>query len=74
MTKAALVEQVADAIGPRVTKRECRLVVDALLNSGRTRSREATASTPAGPVASRCGITRPARAATPRPARLRLVN
>ena len=33
MTKADLVEQVADAIGPRVTKRECRPVVDAFLDA-----------------------------------------
>ena len=33
MTKADLVEQVADAIGPRVTKRECGLVVDAFLDA-----------------------------------------
>ena len=29
MTKAELVEQVADAVGPGVTKRECGLMVDA---------------------------------------------
>ena len=33
MTKADLVEKVADAIGPRVTKRECALMVDAFLNA-----------------------------------------
>ena len=33
MTKADLVEQVADAIGPRVTKRDCGLVVDAFLDT-----------------------------------------
>ena len=33
MTKADLVEQVADAIGRRVTKRECSLVVDAFLDA-----------------------------------------
>ncbi|MCY4647008.1 MAG: integration host factor subunit beta [Gammaproteobacteria bacterium] len=33
MTKADLVEQVADAVGPQVTKRECGLVVDAFLDS-----------------------------------------
>ena len=31
MTKADLVEQVADAIGPGVTKRDCKLVVDGFL-------------------------------------------
>ena len=31
MTKADLVEQVADAIGGRVTKKECALAVDAFL-------------------------------------------
>ncbi len=31
MTKADLVEQVADAIGRRVTKKECALVIDAFL-------------------------------------------
>ena len=31
MTKGDLVEQVADAIGPRVTKTECGVVIDALL-------------------------------------------
>ncbi len=31
MTKSDLVEQVADVIGPRVTKRDCGLVVDAFL-------------------------------------------
>ena len=33
MTKADLVEQVADAIGSRITKRECGLVVDAFLDA-----------------------------------------
>ena len=33
MTKADLVEQVADAIGPGVTKKDCALVVDAFLGS-----------------------------------------
>ncbi|MCY4399407.1 MAG: integration host factor subunit beta [Gemmatimonadetes bacterium] len=33
MTKADLVEQVADAIGPRVTKRECGLAVDTFLDA-----------------------------------------
>ena len=33
MTKADLVEQAADAAGPRVTKRECGLVVDAFLDA-----------------------------------------
>lgn len=33
MTKADLVEQVADAIGPGVTKKDCALVVDAFLNA-----------------------------------------
>jgi integration host factor subunit beta len=33
MTKADLVEQVADAIGPGITKKECALVVDGLLNA-----------------------------------------
>lgn len=33
MTKAELVEQVADAIGPGLTKKECALVVDGFLNA-----------------------------------------
>ncbi len=33
MTKAELVEQVADAVGPGVTKRECGLMVDAFLDA-----------------------------------------
>ncbi len=33
MTKADLVEQVADAIGPGLTKKECALVVDGFLNA-----------------------------------------
>lgn len=33
MTKADLVEQVAEAIGPGVTKKDCALVVDAFLNA-----------------------------------------
>ena len=33
MTKADLVGQVADAIGPEVTKGECRLVVDGFLGA-----------------------------------------
>ena len=33
MTKAELVEQVADVVGPRVTKRECGLMVDAFLDA-----------------------------------------
>jgi integration host factor subunit beta len=33
MTKADLVQQAADAIGPGVTKKDCALVVDAFLNS-----------------------------------------
>ena len=35
MTKADLVEQVAHAIGRRVTRRECGLVVDAFLDAVR---------------------------------------
>ena len=35
MTKADLVEQVADAIGGRVTKRDCGLVVDAFLDAAK---------------------------------------
>ena len=31
MTKADLVEKVADAIGPGVTKRDCKLMVDGFL-------------------------------------------
>ena len=33
MTKADLVEQVVDAIGPGVTKKDCALVVDAFMNA-----------------------------------------
>ncbi len=33
MTKADLVEQVAEAIGPGVTRRDCALVVDGFLNA-----------------------------------------
>lgn len=33
MTKADLVEQVATAIGPGITKKDCALVVDGLLNA-----------------------------------------
>ena len=33
MRKAELVEQVADVIGPHVTKRDCGLMVDAFLNA-----------------------------------------
>jgi integration host factor subunit beta len=33
MTKADLVDQVAEAIGPGVTKKDCALVVDGLLNA-----------------------------------------
>ena len=33
MTKAELVEQVVDAVGPSVTKRECALMVDAFLDA-----------------------------------------
>ncbi len=33
MTKADLVEQVAEAIGPGLTKKECALVVDGFLNA-----------------------------------------
>ncbi len=33
MTKADLVEQVADAIGPGVTNKDCALVVDGFLNA-----------------------------------------
>lgn len=33
MTKADLVDQVADAIGPGVTKKDCALVADAFLNA-----------------------------------------
>ena len=33
MTKADLVAQVADAVGARVTKRDCRLAVDAFLDA-----------------------------------------
>lgn len=33
MTKADLVQQVADAIGPGITKKDCAMVVDAFLNA-----------------------------------------
>ncbi|MDE0474362.1 MAG: integration host factor subunit beta [Gammaproteobacteria bacterium] len=33
MTKADLVQQVADAIGPGVTRKDCALVVDGFLNA-----------------------------------------
>ena len=33
MTKADLVERVPDAIGPEVTKRDCKLVVDGFLTA-----------------------------------------
>ena len=33
MTKADLVEQVADAIGPGITNKDCALVVDGFLNA-----------------------------------------
>ncbi len=33
MTKADLVEQVVDAIGPGITKKDCALVVDGFLNA-----------------------------------------
>ncbi|MCY4398368.1 MAG: integration host factor subunit beta [Gemmatimonadetes bacterium] len=33
MTKADLVERAADAVGPRITKRDCGLVVDAFLDA-----------------------------------------
>ena len=33
MTKADLVEQVAEAIGPGITKKDCALIVDGLLNA-----------------------------------------
>ncbi len=33
MTKADLVEQVAAAIGPGVTKKDCALVIDGFLNA-----------------------------------------
>jgi len=33
MTKADLVEQVAEAVRPRVTKRDCGLLVDAFLDA-----------------------------------------
>ena len=33
MTKADLVEQVAEAIGPGLTKKECALVIDGFLNA-----------------------------------------
>ena len=33
MTKADLVEQAADAVGSRVTKRDCGLVVEAFLDA-----------------------------------------
>ena len=32
MTKADLVEQVAEAIGPGITKKDCALVVDGFLS------------------------------------------
>jgi integration host factor subunit beta len=33
MTKADLVQQAADTIGPTVTKKDCAVVVDAFLNA-----------------------------------------
>lgn len=35
MTKADLVEQVAEAIGPGITKKDCAMVVDGFLNAVR---------------------------------------
>lgn len=40
MTKADLVDQVAEAIGPGVTKKDCALVVDALINAVKKALRE----------------------------------
>jgi integration host factor subunit beta len=33
MTKADLVQQASEAIGPGITKKDCALVVDAFLNA-----------------------------------------
>lgn len=33
MTKADLVEKVTDAIGPGITKKDCALIVDGVLNA-----------------------------------------
>ena len=33
MTKADLVDQIAEAIGPGITKRDCALVVDGFINA-----------------------------------------
>ncbi|WP_420441696.1 HU family DNA-binding protein [Candidatus Palauibacter sp.] len=35
MTKADLVQRTADTVGPRVTKRDCGLVVDAFIDAVR---------------------------------------
>ena len=71
MTKADLVEQVADAIRPRVTKRECGLVVNAFLDAvkdalARGDGIELRASAP-----SRCGTARPATPGPERQSRFR---
>ena len=64
MTKADLVEQVADAVGPRVTKRDCGLVVDAFLDAVKDALAHRASSSGAS-APSRCGTARAARPATP---------
>ena len=69
MTKAELVERVADAVGPSVTKRECALMVDAFLDAVKDTLSRVTASSSGASAPSRCGTARPARAAIPEPER-----
>ena len=67
MTKADLVGQVADAIGPGVTMGECRLVIDGFLGAVRERSPEAMALRSGVSARSRSDTAKPARPATPGP-------
>ena len=68
-TKADLVEQAADALEPRVTKRDCGLVVDAFLNAVKIALARGDHIGIRALAPSRWGTARPVRPATPAPER-----
>lgn len=68
MTKADLVEKVAEAIGPGITKRDYALVIDGFLAAVKTALARGDSIEIRGSVPSRCGTTRLARPGTREPA------
>ena len=67
VTKADLVEQVADAIGPPVTKKACKEVIEAFLASVQDTLVRGEGIEIRDSARSRCATARPAPPATPEP-------